>query len=355
MIVLFHWVTPAWVQSPVSGVDMLAAKDTSFVDAFIPFVEHMIPKLAGLVDDWVTFEEPLSIIGGEYLGGSHPPGHILDMGSATNALVNLMYLSARTYHRVHELDTTDADGDGVSAWVGFENLAIEITPLDPANPDDVAAAKHVDYIANHHFLKGVIDGDIDTNMDGVTDRHDDALAHTLDFIGLNYYQRVRVEAGGVFGSVPPLNATPHYDVREYDAKIPHGDDYAEISARGLRVELDAYSKYKLPLMVTENGMTDADDDQRPYYTLQHLYEVGNAIRDGLDVRGYFHWTISDNFEWAYGTDYKEGLFAVDFSDPALPRRRLRSADLFAKIAAARGIDSSIWGEFALSSYPVGIP
>jgi len=108
-------------------------------------------------------------------------------------------------------------------------------------------------------------------------------------------------------------------------------------------------------MVTENGMADADDDQRPYYTLQHLYEIANAIRDGIDVRGYFHWTISDNFEWAYGTDYKEGMFKVDFGDPSFPRTRTNTADLFSKIGAAGAITHDIWSQYALSSYPVGIP
>lgn len=355
MVILFHWVTPTWVQSPVSGIDMLAKSDQSFVEAFLPFVDYMVPKLAGMVDDWVTFEEPISIIGGEYLTGEHPPGKVLDIPDATNALENLMYLSARAYQEVHRLDTTDADGDTVPAWVGFENLAIELVPLDPTNPDDVAATKHVDYIANQEFANAITSGDIDLDMDGKPDMHDDSIAHTLDFIGLNYYQRARVEAGGPFHAIAPLYATPLYDVRQYDPTLPHGDDYAEISVSGLRVELEAYAKYGLPLMVTENGMADADDDQRPYYTLQHLYEIANAIRDGIDVRGYFHWTISDNFEWAYGTDYKEGMFKVDFGDPSFPRTRTDTADLFSKIGAAGGITQDIWNQYALSSYPVGIP
>lgn len=362
MVVLFHWVTPAWVQSPVSGVDLLSRDDQAFVDAFLPVVDKMVPKLAGLVDDWVTFEEPISIIGGEYLTGEHPPGHVLDMDSASRALVNLMYLNARVYHRVHALDTADADGDGVSAMVGFENLSLEVVPMHSDRPKDVAAAKRIDYMANHQFLTGVYAGDIDLDMDGlaestdtpVPEKHVDELAHTVDFIGLNYYQRCRVEAGGAFAGVKPLYATPHYDVREYDATLPHGDDYAEISASGLRVVLDEYQKYKLPLMITENGMADADDDQRPYYTLQHLYEIADAIRDGYDIRGYYHWTLSDNFEWFYGTNLKEGLFQVDFTDPSFPRKKTRSAELFSKIAKGMRIDGAVWSEYALASYPVGI-
>lgn len=355
MVILFHWVTPAWVQSPKTGVDLLAQDDGSFVNKFLPFVDYMVPKLAADVDDWVTFEEPLSVILGEYVAGEHPPGRVLDMADAKTAWKNLIYLSARSYQHVHQLDTVDADGDGVAAWVGMENLAIDIEPLDPNKTADVNAARHLDYIANHNFINAVVRGDLDLDMDEQVESHDDSIAHTLDFIGLNYYQRLRVEAGGEFGSLKPIDATPLYDVRQYDPSLPHGDDYLEISAAGLRKELEDYATYKLPLMVTENGMADADDDQRPFYTLQHLYEIADAIRDGYDVRGYYHWTISDNFEWAYGRTLKEGVFQVNFDAPSFPRTPTRTADLFAKIAAAHGITKSIWDAYGLATYPVGIP
>ena len=363
LIVLFHWVTPAWVQSPTSGVDLLAGSDQAFVDAFLPLVEHVVPALAGLVDDWVTFEEPYSIIGGEYLSGEHPPGKLLDLTAASHALVNLMYLHARTYRRVHDLDTVDADGDGVAARVGFENIAMESVPLDPKNPADVAAAEHFDYIVNHQFLAAIWNGDIDLDFDGKAEsqdtdppeRHDPELAGTLDFIGLNYYSRARVEAGGLFGNVKPIYATPHIDVREYDVTVPHSDMFQEIAASGLRTVIEEYSRYGLPLVVTENGLADADDDQRPYFLLEHLYTVGRAVADGYDVRGYYCWTISDNFEWSDGVDSRFGLFSVDFTQPDFPRTRTRSADVFAAIAGGRRIDRALWDTWALPAYPVGIP
>lgn len=72
LLVLFHWVTPSWVQSPKTGVDLLAQNGDAFVNAFLPLVEHVVPPLAGLVDDWVTFEEPYSIVLGEYLWRHSP-------------------------------------------------------------------------------------------------------------------------------------------------------------------------------------------------------------------------------------------------------------------------------------------
>jgi beta-glucosidase/6-phospho-beta-glucosidase/beta-galactosidase len=283
--------------------------------------------------------------------------------SSARAVVNLMYLHARTYHAVKELDQSDADGDGVSAAVGFENLAVEFEPHDAASDADVQAAARFDYMVNQQFINGVTLGDVDVDMDGKADNpstdppegHVPELAGTLDYIGLNYYQRVQVEAGGPLGGLAPFNGTPLYDTRNLDVAVPHSDMYQEISSRGLRTVIEEYSRYKLPLYVTETGLADADDDQRPYYLVDHLFTVAKAIRDGYDVRGLYVWTISDNFEWAQGTGARFGMYSVDFGAPGFPRTKLRSADCYSAIAHARGIDAATWNAFALAEYPVGIP
>jgi beta-glucosidase/6-phospho-beta-glucosidase/beta-galactosidase len=364
LVVLFHWVTPTWVQSPKTGEDLLSRPDRAFVDAFLPLVDRIVPPLAGLVDDWVTLEEPYSIVGAEYLEGSHPPGRTLAITAANRALVNLMYLHARVYRRIHALDTIDADGDGVAARVGFENIALECVPLDVDSPDDRKAAERLNYVINHQFLTAVWKGDIDLDYDGeartaTTDppeAHVPELARTLDFIGINYYQRLRVEAGGLYGWIPPLHATPHADVREYDPDAEHSDMGQEISALGLRRVIEEYARYGLPLVITENGLADDRDDRRQRFLLDHAYVVARAIADGFDVRGYYGWTIADNFEWDSGRAPRFGLFAVDFDAPGFPRRRTRSADVFEAIAKGRRIDRALWERFApLSASSTSVP
>lgn len=367
LVVLFHWVTPPWVQSPKTAaapeLDLLTRKDHAFVDAFLPFVKHVVPVLAGLVDEWVTFEEPYSIVLGEYIAGEHPPGHLVDVKSSQYALWNLMFLHGRTYHAIKELDTKDADGDGVVASVGFENLASFITPIDESSADDAAAAKRFDYILNRQFPNALVYGDIDIDMDGKADNpnteppesHEAELVGTLDFIGINYYERTRVQAGGIFGGLAPFFGTPSPDVRQYDPMTPHSDLYQEISSHGLRVIIEQYAGYKIPMFVSETGLADEDDDQRPYYLLDHLYTTARAAADGFDVRGFYCWTISDNFEWSSGVDARFGLFKVDFSQPGFPRTRQRSADAFSDMAHARGIDQALWDKYALPRYPAGIP
>lgn len=355
LIVLFHWVTPAWVQSPFTGVDMLSAPNQDFVDAFLELEDYIVPALSGLVDEWVTFEEPYSIIAGEYLTGLMPPGKVYDFDAAKKVFVNLLYLHARSYHRLKALDTIDADGDGIAANIGWENGAYPTVPLDPTNPADVDAAKRLDYLLNHQFLTGIIKGDVDPEGEG--DRaenhsiwHDSSLANTLDWIGLNYYNPVPVKAS----NETPWGAIPILDVRQYDVNRPHSDLYQEIDAHGLRSVIEEYSAYGLPIVITENGLADADDDQRPHYLVDHLQTVAQAIADGYDVRGYYCWTISDNFEWQLGTKARFGVFSVDYSKPGFPRTRTRSAEIFKDIATKRLISRKLWYSVASSRYPVGV-
>ena len=100
-----------------------------------------------------------------------------------------------------------------------------------------------------------------------------------------------------------------------------------------------------PILILENGVADATDRLRPRALVETLTHLARTIAAGTDVVGYLHWSLLDNFEWAEGFTGRFGLYQIDFADPALPRRRTRSADLFARIARANGIGA---GELAES-------
>ena len=106
---------------------------------------------------------------------------------------------------------------------------------------------------------------------------------------------------------------------------PKTDFYWDIYPKGFRVVLDEAKAYGLPMIVTENGIADSKDGNRARFLLEHLYEVGKAKAEGLDIRGYYYWSLLDNFEWASGYCPKFGLHSVD------PATGARSARPSAKI------------------------
>jgi len=117
----------------------------------------------------------------------------------------------------------------------------------------------------------------------------------------------------------------------------------EIYPPGLREVLTIAGSYGRPVYITENGLADADDNQRPAYLVQHLAVLEQAITDGVaDVRGYFHWSLVDNFEWAEGYFPKFGLYRLDASGNLIPRN---SAIYYRRIAEANAIPQDLLDQF----------
>jgi beta-glucosidase len=103
-------------------------------------------------------------------------------------------------------------------------------------------------------------------------------------------------------------------------------------------------QFGLPIVITENGIGDADDKIRPRYVLAHLIETGKALRQGLDIRGYFHWSLVDNFEWERGWMHRFGLYALDTGTQARTPRP--SARMYSEICKARAITPEILSRYA---------
>lgn len=357
-VTLYHWVVPTWVQSPRTGVDLLSDPGTEFEDEFEEFARHVVPVLAADVDQWVPLNEPFTVMSAGYLSADHPPGGILDLEGAQTAGVHFIFAHARAAAAIRELDLVDADGDTVPALVGNAAVANLFPPKDPADPDDVFASERIEYIVNDVFPEAWTSGRLDVNMDGDVDDLDTdppegtypELANTLDWLGINYYGPGRAEAGA-FRAIAPLHGLPLIDVDKYDPLLPHNEMRREIDAGGFLATLRRYRQWDLPLYITENGCSDSGDSQRPFYLLEHVRVLAVALAEGLDLRGYLHWSLTDNFEWSYGFGERFGLFRIDFADEALPREETAAARLYREITGANGIDDAIWGAWSLPRYP----
>jgi beta-glucosidase/6-phospho-beta-glucosidase/beta-galactosidase len=107
-----------------------------------------------------------------------------------------------------------------------------------------------------------------------------------------------------------------------------------------------WGRYHLPIVITENGVADAADRYRSWYIVTHLDEIAKALVRGVDVRGYLHWALIDNFEWAEGLTPRFGLVAIDYAAPQRTRTVRQSAGALSDIIHANGVTDDIrtrWG------------
>jgi beta-glucosidase/6-phospho-beta-glucosidase/beta-galactosidase len=247
-------------------------------------------------------------------------------------LENLALANAAAYDAVHAHDRR--------ARVGFVHNLVDWHPADPAKPEDAVAAQHADQIFNRSFPDMAIRGVYDTDADGVEDPGErrTELAGKADFFGVNHYSPAKAAAlpAPVSSTVPLFDFLP--TVTYQGAANPQGPpcpttctDFGwEIDPAGLRRVVEQADSYGKPVYVTENGISDREDDQRPAYLRGYLAALHDAIAAGADVRGYFHWSLVDNFEWAEGFDGNFGLYG--FNARTLRRTERPSARLYGRIA-----------------------
>jgi len=238
--------------------------------------------------------------------------------------------------------------------IPFEGRVNPFYPLDPNKPGDVRGAESLSYIVNLIVNNALVYGDIDITLDGKLDDQTTVppegnypeLAGTQDYLGINYYGPVRVSE-----FVPPIDGFPHLNVSEYDPLLPHNGLGREINAADFRATLDLYARYILAFLITENGTETREFEQRGQDTMEHVYVLGQALKDGLTVLGYLHWSLTDNFEWTEGYAPRFGLYHVDYTSPDLTRSRTDGTDALRDIIRAGRIDHGLYDQYAGSCYP----
>jgi beta-glucosidase/6-phospho-beta-glucosidase/beta-galactosidase len=363
LVTLNHFSLPLWLHDPIEvrdafvGVDPLVGVvpdgiarggwlDPAIVVEFEKLAAYCAWKFGDLVDFWATLNEPVVVIVSGFVnvpgvGGNFPPG-IFSFAAVVQVIPNLVVAHARGYDALHAWDSLDADGDGTAIEAGVVHNTVAFHPTNPSNPADVTGAEHGDYLFNRVFPIAITTGAFDANLDGDTtdpgeQRAD--LAGRSDFLGVNYY--LRATATGLGASVTPL--VPLFDffpVTSYaTARSPAGapcpstcTDFGwEIYPQGLREVLTFLGTLGVPIYITENGLADAADTLRGQYLYDHLATIQSVAADGTaDVRGYFHWSLTDNFEWASGYYPKFGAFSFD---PTTGKRTLRKGATVLRDAA----------------------
>jgi beta-galactosidase len=354
IVCLNHFTLPVWIHDPIAVENSRLRRgprgwyDEETVVEFWKFAAYVARKLGDLVDSWVTFNEPMVVAEG-YLFPERgfPPG-VRDFGAFRKVLCNMVVAHARAFEGIKEWDSIKADPDSASpAEVG---LIQNIVPMRPYSPKkDAVVSGFASHIHNLCYLEAITNGWLDENLNGVKDEEETKkyLANRVDWIGVNYYSRNVIKGGSailarLFAGLPYMPEI----VKGYgndcepnslsaDNK-PTSDFGWETYPEGLVDALKLVSKYAKPMYVTENGIADSQDKLRPQFITTHLRELDRSINEEkLDVRGYLHWAMIDNYEWAQGFRMKFGLYAVDPRTKArMPRQ---SAAVYKRIIETKEV------------------
>lgn len=277
VVTLFHFTLPVWF------AEKGGFEKRSNVQYFVRFAEKIMRELGRDVRFVITINEPEVYAYESYMTGAWPPGKT-SKASMRSVLNNLAAAHNKAADAIHGINRR------------FKVSVAKNSPYIYAGDDAVLSRKSADilqYARDDYFLKKVV-------------KH-------CDYLGVNYYFSDRV-----YG----------YRVHNPDEKV--SDLGWDLSPANIQHALERlHEKYNLPILITENGMADADDKNRQWWITQTLIGMQKAMDNGVKLEGYLHWSLIDNFEWDKGFWPRFGLVAIDYK--TLKRTPRPSAVWFAKI------------------------
>ncbi len=322
LVTLHHSSNPQWFADQGGWENEKLAHSR-----FTRYVEKVVGALGDRVSLWCTFNEPNHYVLMGWLWGRWPPGRS-DFGRSMRVMRNLLTTHGAVYRLIHE--------QRPEARVG---LTCHMVIFDPADPDsflDRKAAGWQDSMFNQAMLSALSKGRLPlrggTRMPFIR-----GVKGTFDWIGVNYFYRRRVafdlgQGNALYGRL----------VVPEGAEAPV-EGMGETYARGILRLAKRLASLGRPIYITENGVHDLTDARRPRFLLAHLYYMWHAIQFNLPVRGYFHHTLVDSFEWDYGYALRFGLIKMD---PHTGQRTMqRSANLYADVCKANALDDEITARY----------
>jgi beta-glucosidase len=327
-VTLYHWDLPAVLDDRGGWAHADAPK------WFAEYAHLMFQTLGDRVPMWATLNEPWVTMDNGYVTGGHAPGR-RDRTEAAKVSLNLMraHAAAVAVYRTE--------------WKQQIGLVVNLVPIHAATEAaaDRAAAQRMDAYVNRHYLDPALLGELPEEMSdmfgaawpAMTAEEITRLHEPIDFVGINYYLRIFVR-DDPFAGPPRAHVVSPPD-------LPRTALGWEIYPQGLPETLEwVRSRYgNVPLYVTENGAAFDDkplpngsvnDIERVQYIKEHLQAAGQALRTGVNLRGYFVWSLLDNFEWHYGYSKRFGIVRVDY--PTQRRIPKASARFYSDVVRSHG-------------------
>lgn len=284
-VTLWHWTNPLYVR------DQGGWENKKTVADFSRYVGHVANAFKSSVRFWMPLNEPSSYIGLSYVVGIFPP-QVKSLRRANLVFRNLIRANRLSYKAIHRIDP--------DAQVGVGNYLVYHTAYR-SYPWNVPLVWLLNYYRNGRFLN--------------------AFAASQDFIGVQYYHHdaLNLKLGkGRWGPIESRNENRWISEQGW-----------EVYPEGIYHLLKRVARYRKPIFITENGVADSRDEHRGRFIREHLARVTRAMSEGADVRGYFYWSLLDNFEWTSSFTPRFGLVEVDYK--TLERKIRPSAWEYKKI------------------------
>jgi len=309
IVTLFHYTHPLWFH------DRTPWTSTKSIDAFSQFTRRVVDTLGDSVRVWMPLNEPLVFLLAAFYDGQIPPG-IANGRILAKVLDHLLAAHCASAAVIREAVPDAAIG-----------IAHNMMAFAPERPDSFLD-RLLTRVAHRCYNRGVVEAFACGRWDfllppttRVRGRRDD-LVRSLDFFGVNFYSRLHLRCPGKERFVGEFR---------YADRTGRGltDNGWEIAPHELEHLLSEASAIGLPLLVSENGIADAEDRLRAAFLTDHTAAIERAEARGIPIAGYLYWSLLDNYEWLDGFGPKFGLYEVDRL--TMSRRPRRSVSTFREL------------------------
>lgn len=315
MVTLHHFSDPLWL------TELGGWESPEVVAKFERFVRKTVDALKDYTNLWCTINEPNVYALQGYVTGEFPPGK-KDIKLAMRVMTNMVKAHATAYRAIHDIQK--------EARVGFAWHYRLLQPAKPWWPLD-RLATHINHMGiNVTFPSAMSTGVMHTPIGKVSIPE---AKGTQDFFGLNYYYTMKVKFD--LSNPTALFSRSYFPAGSDLSDSGNNANFPEGFYNVIHWAVRTYPR--VPILITENGIDCADDHIRPRFIAQHIHQMWRAVNFNWPVKGYFHWSQVDNFEWERGWTNRFGLWELDTATQE--RHKRPSADLYAEICKENGLSS----------------
>jgi beta-glucosidase len=315
LVCLHHFTLPQWLAAKGGFERPLA------VDRFARFADRVAGALAGPVRWWLTVNEPMVYVALGWFAGVWPPGK-RSLPDALKVARNLVRAHAAAYRILHRRVP--------GAMVSAGSHVASFVPADASSALDRGVAALRDRVLNRVWLDATLDGRLAPPL-GAWERVADAV-DSHDYLAFQHYFTYPV----AFSAAAAANLFAKELQRPREGVPPFMGEFRPEGLGAWALDLARHGK---PLLVSEHGLLENEERERPAFLVRALEGLHSAIQAGADVRGYFHWSLLDNFEWAEGLSARFGLVRVDFATQE--RAVKESGRVYERIARANAIPADL--------------